>query len=213
MDHYYVEECGCGITHEYRYDYLANGTIILTGYQGDDDYPCILYIPASINGRPVKAIAAEAFAGNDGIEYAILPDGIVEIGNSAFFECAALEWARLPESLTCIGKSAFDCCHNLRTLSIPPQIKSIEAGTFYGCLALTRVTLPKGLQSIGRLAFGDCTSLKTLELPEGLVEIGEKAFIIPGHCCSTVNLYDNLYLYSGEIITERLPVTARGKSQ
>ncbi|MCR4707676.1 MAG: DSD1 family PLP-dependent enzyme [Clostridiales bacterium] len=43
--------------------------------------------------------------------------------------------------------------------------------------------------------------------------IGEKAFIIPGHCCSTVNLYDNLYLYSGEIITERLPVTARGKSQ
>ena len=79
MDHYYVEECGCGITHEYRYDYLANGTIILTGYQGDDDYPCILYIPASINSRPVKAIGVDAFARNDGIEYAILPDGLVDI--------------------------------------------------------------------------------------------------------------------------------------
>ena len=106
MDHYYVEECGCGITHEYRYDYLKNGTIVLTGYQGDDDYPCILYIPASINGRPVKAIAAEAFARNDGIEYAILPDGLVEIGEKAFINCESLTHLELPRSLKCIGKDA-----------------------------------------------------------------------------------------------------------
>jgi len=43
--------------------------------------------------------------------------------------------------------------------------------------------------------------------------IGDKAFVIPGHCCSTINLYDNLYLYSGDSVTERIPVTGRGKSQ
>lgn len=43
--------------------------------------------------------------------------------------------------------------------------------------------------------------------------IGEKAFVIPGHCCSTVNLYDNLYLFSGDTVTERIPVTGRGRSQ
>ena len=43
--------------------------------------------------------------------------------------------------------------------------------------------------------------------------IGNKVFVIPGHCCSTVNLYDNLYLYSGDSVTERIPVTGRGKSQ
>ena len=43
--------------------------------------------------------------------------------------------------------------------------------------------------------------------------IGEKVFVIPGHCCSTVNLYDNLYLYSGDSVTERIPVTGRGRSQ
>lgn len=43
--------------------------------------------------------------------------------------------------------------------------------------------------------------------------VGEKVLIIPGHCCTTVNLYDWLYLYSGEALTERIPVTARGKSQ
>ena len=43
--------------------------------------------------------------------------------------------------------------------------------------------------------------------------VGEKAFVIPGHCCSTVNLYDWLYLYRGDAVAERIPVTARGKSQ
>ena len=43
--------------------------------------------------------------------------------------------------------------------------------------------------------------------------IGEKVFVIPGHCCSTINLYDNLYLYSGDSVNDRIPVTARGKSQ
>ena len=43
--------------------------------------------------------------------------------------------------------------------------------------------------------------------------IGEKAFVIPGHCCSTVNLYDDLYLFRDGVVTERIPVTARGKSQ
>ena len=43
--------------------------------------------------------------------------------------------------------------------------------------------------------------------------IGDKAFVIPGHCCSTVNLYDWIYLFNGGVVTERLSVTARGKSQ
>ena len=43
--------------------------------------------------------------------------------------------------------------------------------------------------------------------------IGDKAFVIPGHCCSTINLYDNLYLYSGDSVSERISVTGRGKSQ
>lgn len=43
--------------------------------------------------------------------------------------------------------------------------------------------------------------------------IGEKVRVIPGHCCSTVNLHDRIYLFSGETVTDRIAVTARGKSQ
>ena len=42
---------------------------------------------------------------------------------------------------------------------------------------------------------------------------GERVRLIPGHCCSTVNLYDKIYLVKGDKVTGRLFVTARGKSQ
>ncbi len=45
------------------------------------------------------------------------------------------------------------------------------------------------------------------------IRLGEKVFIIPGHCCSTINLYDQVYLFSGENVVDRVAVTARGKSQ
>ena len=44
-------------------------------------------------------------------------------------------------------------------------------------------------------------------------KIGDKAFVIPGHCCTTVNLYDWLYLFNGDSLKERIAITARGKSQ
>ena len=44
-------------------------------------------------------------------------------------------------------------------------------------------------------------------------QIGEKVFVIPGHCCSTVNLYDRIYLCSKDTVIDRIAVTARGKSQ
>ncbi len=49
--------------------------------------------------------------------------------------------------------------------------------------------------------------------PSKDLNIGEKIMIIPGHCCSTVNLYDQLYLYEGDKVCDRLRITARGCSQ
>ena len=38
---------------------------------------------------------------------------------------------------------------------------------------------------------------------------GEQLRLIPGHCCSTVNLHDKIYLVDGERVIGRLPVTGR----
>lgn len=43
--------------------------------------------------------------------------------------------------------------------------------------------------------------------------VGSKVRLIPGHCCSTVNLYDRLYIVDGNKVIDRLEITARGKSR
>ena len=43
-------------------------------------------------------------------------------------------------------------------------------------------------------------------------EIGDTLLIVPGHCCTTINLYDNIYVKKGDEVVDVLPVTSRGKS-
>ncbi len=44
------------------------------------------------------------------------------------------------------------------------------------------------------------------------IAIGQKLRIIPGHCCTTINQFNWLYLVRNGKVVDRLPVTGRGKS-
>lgn len=44
------------------------------------------------------------------------------------------------------------------------------------------------------------------------VAVGDKLRIIPGHCCTTINLFDQLYLVRDGKVVDRVPVTGRGRS-
>ncbi|MBR5265300.1 MAG: hypothetical protein IKV63_01650, partial [Clostridia bacterium] len=48
--------------------------------------------------------------------------------------------------------------------------------------------------------------------PDVSKNLGEKVMLIPGHCCSTVNLYDKIYFVDGGKVTNRIAVSSRGKS-
>ena len=41
-------------------------------------------------------------------------------------------------------------------------------------------------------------------------EVGDKILMVPAHCCSTVNLYDKIYLIDGDKVIDRIPITAKG---
>ena len=43
------------------------------------------------------------------------------------------------------------------------------------------------------------------------VKVGNRVRIIPNHICPVVNLYDSLYLISGEDVLEEIPIECRGK--
>lgn len=44
-------------------------------------------------------------------------------------------------------------------------------------------------------------------------KVGERMLLIPSHCCTTINLYDNLYFVRGDKVVNRVPIVSRGKSR
>jgi len=49
--------------------------------------------------------------------------------------------------------------------------------------------------------------------PSKELKVGDKIMLIPGHCCSTVNLHDKIYMVRDGRVSRRLAVTARGCSR
>jgi len=52
-----------------------------------------------------------------------------------------------------------------------------------------------------------------VEAPGHTLKVGEKLKYIPGHCCTTINAHDRIYVVDGEDVVDIWPVTSRGKAQ
>ncbi len=114
--------------------------------------------------------------GNKRTEY-IIPDGVTNIGHSAFSSCSALESITIPDSMTSIGYGAFYSCSSLSSISIPDSVTSIGNYAFSGCTSLTSITLPDSVTSIAYCAFSGCSALESITLPDSVTSIGDYAFI------------------------------------
>lgn len=60
----------------------------------------------------------------------IIPQGVTEIGRSAFEGCASLTKAELPNSLTRIGVDTFAGCKDLQEIRIPKCATNIGIRAF-----------------------------------------------------------------------------------
>lgn len=49
--------------------------------------------------------------------------------------------------------------------------------------------------------------------PGHAFKVGDKLRLIPGHCCTTMNLHDSFYFVRNGQVLDRLPITSRGKSR
>ena len=109
----------------------------------------------------------------------VIPDGVTEIGESAFREsmCLFLHSVEIPGSVKKIGRGAFEECCNLTTIELPECVETIEPLAFRRCVNLKRVELPDSLKTIGPGAFAGCTSLEKIRIPPGVKEIGIGAFL------------------------------------
>ena len=73
--------------------YTGERELTITGYSGKAG---IVRIPAEIAGKPVVAIAAEAFAGNTALTALYVPKTVREIAAGALDQCTALRTLKMP---------------------------------------------------------------------------------------------------------------------
>lgn len=131
----------------------------------------IASITATSLPSSLTTIGPQAFSGSD-IAVATLPDGLIEIGNSAFSRCTNLHLTTLPSSLTTIGLGAFSQCTGLTTLTCNGNITTLGNTAFTGSgtrtMNLTDVRFPNLSISMGSV-FGNstvgnaCTQLQILD--------------------------------------------------
>ena len=62
----------------------------------------------------------------------LIPEGVEEIPERAFFRCHSLETVKLPSTVRRIGREAFAFCKNLRLPEAGPDV-IVEERAFEGC--------------------------------------------------------------------------------
>ncbi len=144
-----------------------------------------LHIPEAIDGKPVVALGAFAFAIENEQPMAE-EESLAEISFCLGTEERtspppqeegdALVRIVFPDTLRHIDASAFFGCSALRAILLPEGLEEIAPYTFSGCSALEALTLPEKIQKIGCYAFYDCHSLKTLHVPENVTSMERYAF-------------------------------------
>lgn len=162
--------------------------------------PIIDWIKGDYYIQPkTKVICNGALCNCWGFEKVFLPNGLIKIGDSAFYTCRSLKsidipnsvsdigkWAfyhcslvslSIPNSVRTIGEWAFAGCEELKQLKLSNGISKLENGVFSGCYELEEVVVPMSIKTIGKNAFSYCKKLKTIYFPGRIREIKEEPFV------------------------------------
>lgn len=147
------------------------------------------YTPASVMlPDTLTKIGKWTFAINATVEYennmtAIeLPDGLVEIGQTAF-QNSKLTSVLLPDSVTTMGTGAFTGSEDLASVKLSKNLVDIPQSAFANgdksTTAVKALEVPEGVKTVGRSAFAG-RHIEKLSLPDTLTTIGRDAF--SNHC-------------------------------
>lgn len=123
---------------------LGEDGVTIDKYLGSAAY---VHIPAEIAGKPVIAVAPQAFYETD-VREVSFPDSVTKLGGSVFGGCTELVSVRLPAHLRILPASAFESCFRLYDVQLNPELLCVEPGAFWGNSYLYALNLPDSLVEI-----------------------------------------------------------------
>ena len=87
----------------------------------------------------VEEVCDGAFKGMKNLRTLTVHEGPLRIGKEALRDCAGLEYARLPNSLIEIDSYALSGCARMQSLSLGKDLRKIGEGALDGCISLSYV--------------------------------------------------------------------------
>jgi hypothetical protein len=152
----------------------AGDGVVIQKYNGNLTQ---IVIPKTIQEMPVLELAENIFKdfrGRGVFTDIKLPEGLIKMGNQAFYGQKKLTTITFPASLKYIGAEAFSDS-GLTKIVIPETVSEIGERAFF-MTPLSDVTLPKNMKIIPDSLFLHCKGLTSVTFPEGLEEIGAESF-------------------------------------
>ena len=158
------------------YDYANIESLKITGVLNDVDFLFIYRMMPNLKDLDIAevnitALPTQAFYKSTNVENLILPNTLVTIGESMFYQ-SKLKTVVIPANVTTIGGSAFENCSSLATVTFEKgsQLKTI-AGGYYGafsdCKTLKAIEIPASVETIEASAFKGCSKLTTVTFEKG----------------------------------------------
>lgn len=149
-----IPESVVKISTDALYAYVALENIFV-----DENNPVYKSVDGNLYSKDDKKIIRYAKAKKD--TSLDIPNGVVEIGDFAFFGSKNLISVTISESVTKIGEWAF-ALGGLKVANIPNKVKTIGDYAFDGCENLEQVYISAGVTHIGENAFDGCWSLRSV---------------------------------------------------
>ncbi len=98
----------------------------------------------------------------DNITTVVIKDGVINVGDYAFYGCKRISSLILSSSVEELGTYSFGSCISLNELVLPEGMRVIGAKAFNGCSGLTTIYIPKSLTGIDMKAFLSCAGISTV---------------------------------------------------
>lgn len=138
----------------------------------------------------IKEIREGAF-GSCGIKYITLPDGVTNIQQQAFDNCANLTTITIPASVTSIGTGTFNFCENLTSIQVDannPNYSSLDGMlankektklvVFPAGKANTKFAIVPNVTAVEPYAFYGSEKITTITFPKTVTSIGQRAIAL-----------------------------------